>query len=58
MPTMKSAVMLGTGNVGRGFLGHSFSESRYEVVKDMSQIRPEKLRGVLVLAGYGRLWDR
>jgi mannitol-1-phosphate 5-dehydrogenase len=32
MPTMKSAVMLGAGNVGRGFLGQLFSESGYEVV--------------------------
>ncbi len=29
---MKSAVMLGAGNVGRGFLGQLFSESGYEVV--------------------------
>jgi mannitol-1-phosphate 5-dehydrogenase len=32
MPAMKSAVMLGAGNVGRGFLGQLFSESGYEVV--------------------------
>jgi mannitol-1-phosphate 5-dehydrogenase len=32
MPIMKSAVMLGAGNVGRGFLGQLFSESGYEVV--------------------------
>ena len=29
---MKSCVIFGAGNVGRGFIGHLFSESGYEVV--------------------------
>ena len=28
---MKKAVMYGAGNIGRGFIGKTFSESGYEV---------------------------